>query len=144
MAGVIYLNARVLFATDADWASPTQKFKVLLATSDYQPKASHRHVTDVTGELTGKGYKRKLVRNRSVRANEARNVADCCAAAIKLEGLATKESYQWLVVYREGPDDLRSDLICAVDMGHVPLTDVGTHEIRWDGAENEGRVFSLQ
>jgi hypothetical protein len=138
------LNARVLFAGDADWASPSQKFKALLATSDYEPKASHRHVTNVTGELTGKGYRRRLIRNRSVKANEPRGCADCCADATVFEGLATTEAYKWVVIYREGPDDRRSDLICAIDMGHVELKDVGSHEIHWDGEAKEGRVFSLQ
>ena len=143
MPGVIYTCTKVMFAGDADWSSPSQKFGVLLATSEYEAKKSHRHVSDVDGELTGKGYERKVLKDRSIEANEADGRADCHASSVTFGKLATKEVYKWIVVYREGANDARSDLICAIDMGEVPLGGITEHEIRWDSQAKQGRVFSL-
>jgi hypothetical protein len=143
MAGILFDISRTMFACDTDWSSPTQTFKVLLASSDYEPRKSHAHVSDVDGELTGGGYARQTLKNRAVYANEDDGRADCHANAVKFANLATAESYRWIVVYREGKSDATSDLICAIDMAKVPLKDIETHTVEWDSQHGSGRVFSL-
>jgi hypothetical protein len=144
MPGVIYNCTKAMFAGDADWASPAQTYKALLAGGDYEPKASHRKVSDVEDELTGKGYERQTLHGRSIVANETDGRADCHAEAVTFGKLATKESYRWLVVYRERDSDARSELVCAVDMDEVSLAGISEHTIRWDGEEKQGRVSSLR
>jgi hypothetical protein len=141
MASIVYGQCKVVFATGCDWSAAGERFGVLLATSEYQPAITHRHVSDVDGELTGRGYKRRPLKGRSVWSTTTG--ADCCADATVFPNLKTKESYKWAIIYRERADD-DPDLIAACDMGHVDLSDSNEHTLFWDGQEKNGRVFSLQ
>jgi hypothetical protein len=143
MPNLVYTRSKALFAGSGDWGSKSQSFGLLLASSKYTPDKRHKFVSDVSGEVTGMGYSRKSLTGRRVEDNDDDERADCFADSVTYTGLATPQSYQWAIVYRVGKTDAESELICALDMGDIPLKEISQHTIRWDGKKDNGRAFSI-
>lgn len=136
-----------MFCGSADWSSPTQTYRVLLATDEYKPSRTHRFVSEVTGELEGGGYQRQDLKGRAVLASDVTGAADCVADAVKFTKLRSTQTYRWAIVFRVGKTDKDSELICALDVDldggpGTTLRAVTEHTIRLGG--ESGRVFSIQ
>lgn len=142
MPSLIYNAGKRLIGGEVDWASKQHRFKLLLATSDYAPKATHKFVSVIEGELSGGGYGRQELVGRSIQTDDATGRVDFMADQVAFKKLSSSQRYQWIVLYRVMTSDEDADLLCALDMGSVSLRGIMEHTIKWDKQSN-GRVFSM-
>lgn len=143
MANVNFNRGKLIVGGTTGWLSGST-YRLLLATVTYTPLTTHNVVSDVTNELSGGGYARKDITNRSQVEDDANNRADYKADNVSWTGLTSTQSFRWVVVYKFGTVDADSDLICALDMtvdiGFTGLTDF---TLKWDNQAANGRVFSI-
>lgn len=126
-------------------------YRVLLAGPGLAPKDTMRFVSDVAQhELDGGGYERKDLTGRTVTWDDALKTANYMADAVVWSKLHSRQSYRWIVVYRdEVENDGASSLIVALDVSdgtnHTKsFIDVREHRVRWSGQAPGGRVFTVR
>jgi hypothetical protein len=141
MSNVAFSRGKAILVGTADWSNAMQTFKVLLASDEYFPKSTHKHVSEVKGELSTGGYKRQELTGRSIELDGDK--AQCLADSVIFNGLKTSAKYKWVVVLRQNLSDSDSDLICALDMGRISLRNISEHTVNWGGKSGRGPVFSL-
>lgn len=142
MADLTYTNCSLHLSNGAfDWDAPGQTYRVLLATTAYTPdQDAHQFVSSVTNELSGGGYVRKDITNRTISLDAANNrsnwMADC-PTWTTLTG-----TWRWAIVYKFVTNDADSILMRAIDLTAVTSSG-GDFLLRWDGQTSNGAVFRI-
>lgn len=145
MANVAYNKGKTILGGSADWSDGAQTYRALLCTSAYVPTTNDDFVAAVTNELSGGGYVRQAVVNRSVVEDAANDRGNYVADNTQWTGLSSIERVKWVVVFKFNTNDADSELIAALDMGGagVDLTNLTEWTVRYDGQPLNGRVFSI-
>lgn len=145
MANVTYNKGKAILGGSADWSSGAQTYRALLTTGAYVPNPDDDFVAAVTNELSGGGYARVDVVNRSIAENTVDDRADYMADNPQWTGLSSVETLRWLVLYRFNTNDGDNELIVALDAGALGINLTGLTEwtARLDGQLLNGRAFSI-
>lgn len=144
MANLAYNKGKTILGGAADWTAGGQTYKVLLTTGTYTPNADDDFVSNVTNELSGGGYARATISNRSASEDTAGDKGDFKADNTTFSGLSSTQTVRWVVVFKDnGGADTANELICAIDLTSVNLTGLTDWTIKWDGQATNGRVFSI-
>lgn len=114
----------LLYGGQCPWT--TGDIRLLLTTSGYVPNVAHVDVADVTSELSGGGYVRKVLDRKTVGSG------NLDASDVVWSRLASAGEPKYAVLYWEGSGvDAGRELIGWLDLG-VPKTPDGTDfRIRW-------------
>jgi hypothetical protein len=142
LADLTYTNfSQLLGDAQLDWDAGGQIYRVLLATTSYVPdQDAHIFVSSVTNELSGGGYVRKDITNRTSVKDNVNNrtnwMADC-PTWTTLTG-----TWRWAIVYKFGTTDADSPLLRAIDLTAVTSSG-GDFLLRWDGQTSNGAVFRI-
>ncbi len=140
MSNLTYSIAKANLNT-VDWTGAT-KFRVLLATTTYVPSAAHAHVSDVTNEVAGGGYVRKLLATLT----RAANGANFDYKAVAAVWTALTATFRYAIVYCDvnGSDasDATAWLVCVLDLTTQTIV-AGTFTLNFGGA-SPGAVFQVQ
>lgn len=138
-----YNNAKKLLGNGSiDWASVGQTFRVLLASSSYVPDIdAHVFVSSVTNELSGGGYSRKDIVNRSIVIDTTTDRADYKGDNVTWTSLSVG-AVAWVILFKLVTNDSDSLLIAAFD-----ITGTNTNGLdfilRWDAQALNGTVFRV-
>ncbi len=140
MSNLTYSIAKANLNT-VDWTGAT-KFRVLLATTTYVPSAAHVFVADVTNEVVGGGYVRKLLATLT----RAANGANFDYKAVASVWSALTATFRYAIVYCDvdGADgnDGTAWLVCALDLATQTIV-AGNFTLNYGGA-SPGAVFQAQ
>lgn len=121
MPNLVYNIAKQRFgAGDLDWDLDT--IKVMLVTATYAPNADHNYVSEVTNELSGTGYVRKTLANKTVTKNVTNDRAELDADDVVWTGISAGTVGAAVVFEDLGGADTANPLI-----GYVDLADTATN-----------------
>ena len=144
MASIIYNRFKKNIGDGThDWDSGAQTYRVLFTTAAYTPNADHNFVSEVTNELSGGGYARQDLANRSVVQDDANDRADYKADTVAFTGLTNGQTARYAVVLRHVTNDADSPLVAAIDLGAGGVVMTGDLSFRWDSNPTNGRIFSI-
>jgi hypothetical protein len=143
MADLTYTNfSHGLSTAVYNWPTAAgQTYRVLLATTSYVPdQDNHIFVSSVTNELSGGGYVRKDITNRTASKDNANNRTDWLADCPTWTAITG--TWRWAVVYKLVTNDADSLLIRAIDLTAVTSSG-GDYLLRWDGQTSNGAVIRV-
>lgn len=124
MANLIYNKAKKGFVDGTiDWDNHT--VKAMLVGDTYTPDKDHNFVADVVAaELSGTGYDRKTLANKTVTQDDVNDVAKVDADDITWTGIQAGTA-KGMVIYKEETTDADSVLIAYIDEGGFPVVSNG-------------------
>lgn len=124
MSNLIYNKAKKGFVDGTiDWDGDT--IKVMLVGETYTPDKDHNFVSEVVStELSGTGYERKSLENKTVVQDDVNDVAKVDADDITWESIQAGTA-KGMVVYKQGSSDTDSILIAYIDEGGFPVVSNG-------------------
>jgi hypothetical protein len=143
MASVIFNNAKKLLGDGTiNW--PANTIRVALVTTAYTPDIdAHLYVSSITNELSGTGYSRKDLANKSVVVDNANDRADYKADNVTWTAIsASGATAGAAVVYKFGTVDGDSPLIAYVDITDT-IMNGGDFTIKWDNQASNGAVIRV-
>lgn len=127
MASIVYnRGAKILVDGTVDWdGSPD--VRAALVTSTYTPDKDHNTVSQLTNELSGGNYVRKVTASRVITENDASDRVELDLADITWTALqAAAGTPKYLILYlHDAGGDAASQLIAALDLGASPPTPNG-------------------
>lgn len=117
MPSMVYNHAKVSFANGTlDWDNPLQDFRVLLVGPGYIPSQGHTSVLDVVShEVSGAGYARKPLVNRTVSIDTTTNRVLLSADPVTWPAI-TAGDVGGAIVYHNASVDAASKLIAFVQL----------------------------
>ena len=133
MPSMVYNYAKQAFVDGTlDWDNPAQNFSVLLVNPTYSPSQSHLHVSDIASyEVSGTGYSRKPLSNRTVTIDTAANRAILSADPVTWTAI-NAGNVGGIVVYYDTGSDSTSKLIAFVQLPTIS-TNGSDLTIAWPG-----------
>jgi hypothetical protein len=127
-----------------DWDAGGQTYKVLLTTSSYTPSTAHDFANDVTNELSGTGYSRQTVANRTVTVDAINHRTDFGADNITWSAINTGTAPKYGVVIKDnGGADSANEIVWIIDLGTVAATNGGPLSIKWNNGVTAGTVWRM-
>lgn len=123
------------FAEDYDFG--ISAIRVSLHSSAYTPNTSHAFPSDLTGEVSGGNYSRKLLQGREVLYDEATGRFQFMAARVTWPRSTLAVRY---AVIRFDQVGYNPNLLAWVDFGQTVRTTNALLEIVW----NNGLIFELE
>lgn len=135
---------RMLSAGELRWDDAAENFSVLLVGAGYVPDlVNHQVVASVTNELSGSGYKRKLVTGRSVVRLPAE--VQFVGASVRWAsiGPCVPELAVAAVLFRKTGADINSSLVAYIKISPADIRRRGTLTVRWD-QRDPGALFKMR
>lgn len=125
------------------WDLISETYRVLLVGSGYVPDLSnHVYVSAITDELTGNGYVRKAITDRSITPNATG--VDYVGASVRWSAIGPCSATPVAaVLFKANGTDATSPLIAYITVTPTPLRG-GAFLIRWNREAGFGALLSLQ
>lgn len=123
MANAKYNIAKGEFAKgNINWETDT--IEVMLVDNTYTFNPDHAYVSDITGEISGTGYSRKALTNKTVTVDNTNDKAILDCDDITFTGI-NAGTVNAMIVYKKVTNDTDSILIGYWDSGNFPFTTNG-------------------
>ncbi len=135
MASSVYNRGKKMLGNgDAIWGSTT--IGVILVASGYTPDVDHNFVSDLTAELSGGNYVRKVLASKAVTENDTDDRFEYAATAVTWTALeAAAGSPTKAIIYdNTNGSDATRDLIAWIELQSPPVPNGGDYVVQWDQA----------
>jgi hypothetical protein len=130
MASLIYRNFKEKILSDGINLS-TDTLGVLLVDTDYAPDPAHVFVADVAAqELSGTGYVRKTLANKSVSEDAANNRGEFTADPVVWTAINAGTA-KGAVLFKSTEDDATAELIAFFEFASPVATNGGDFTVNW-------------
>ena len=133
MASSVYNRGKKMLGNgDTIWG--TQVIGVILVASGYTPDVDHNFVSDLTAELSGGNYVRKVLASKAVTENDTDDRFEYAATAVTWTALeAAAGSPTKAIIYdNTNGSDATRDLIAWIELQSPPVPNGGDYVVQWD------------
>lgn len=131
MASNLY-NKGVLKLLDGTIDYLTDNIAILLVNNTYTFDRTHEFVSNISGEVSGTGYARKVVPSKTVSLNTATNTVIFDCGTIEYTAVDVSDTLSSAIVYADGSTDADRALIANIEFGDLATSNADINIVTSD------------